>query len=185
MEEFEHKLNNKTPPSMSEDTSSVVGNYLEKRNLKDEVVEVPLYQGVRIDNGPAEKNKILITANLNGCTATLIWTELADHTRSAQLVHFPPFMIERHLQKIAELVTETDKKAPQKHALVYLSSKRKENESQIIESIKSVFGADVSITSRYYENATSTESGIMGIELRSRGEGNVIYHIGKDAIAFT
>lgn len=181
MKGFEHQPNDKMPPSVSEGVSLTVENYLEKRNLKDEVVEVLLYQGVRIDSGPTEKNKILITANLNGCTATIIWTELADHTRSAQLVHFPPFMLERHLQKITDLVTESDKEAPEKHVFVYLSSKRKENESKIIDHMKSVLGANLLVQTRYYENGTDAESGIVGIELRPEG-GDVIYHIGKDAI---
>ncbi|MBC7981920.1 hypothetical protein H7X65_02475 [Candidatus Parcubacteria bacterium] len=174
MKEFEN------PPvsESSEHISPAIAEYLKERSIEAKVIQVPLFEGVRIETGPHEQEQVLITEKLNGCTATIIWTEQADHTRSAQLVHFPPFMLARHLEKISSLVTQDDIDAPKKNALIYLQSKRKENEDEISTYIKSLLGEQASVTVEYYD--TGEESDIAGIEM---GSEKVIYHLGQKNIA--
>jgi hypothetical protein len=162
--------------------SGKIKRYSEQRGITDKITQVPLYQGARIDIGPDDPNQVLITENLNGCSATIIWTESSDHLRSAQLVHFPPFMLDRHLQKIKDLIKDSDLVAFEKHALLYLSSRRRENEFKIIECMQSELGKDLQITIRFYEEKTDDESGILAVELKSGQDGEVIYHLGKDRL---
>lgn len=174
MKEFE----NPPSPESDQDISPTIREYLKERNIEAKVAQVPLFEGVRIEIGPHEQNRVLITEKLNGCTATIIWTEREDHTRSAQLVHFPPFMLARHLEKISSLVTESDMGASNKNAVIYLQSKRKENESDITSYIKNLLGENVSVSVEYYEG--QEEGGIAGIEMKPE---QVIYHLGQKDIA--
>lgn len=122
----------------------------------------------------------MITEKLNGCTATIIYTMHANKTRSAQLTHFPPFMLARHLEKISSLITQDDIEASEKHALIYLQSKRKENEDEIISHIKRTLGENVSIVVEYYDN--EDESDTLGIEIKKE---EVIYHVGSKDVVIT
>lgn len=174
MKEFE----NPPIPESEDDISPIIKEYLKKRNIEAHINQVPLFEGVRVEINPNEQDQVLITEKLNGCTATIIYTEQVDKTRSAQLAHFPPFMLARHLEKISSLITQDDIDASQKHALIYLQSKRKENEDEIISHIKRTLGENVSIVVEYYDK--EDESDIVGIEIKND---EVIYHVGaKDVV---
>jgi hypothetical protein len=172
----------KNPPiHESEDSiTPTIKEYLKKRNIEAHITQVSLFEGVRIEIDPNEQDQVLITEKLNGCTATIIYTEHADKTCSAQLAHFPPFMLARHLEKITSLINQDDIDASQKHVLIYLQSKRKENEDEIISDIKRTLGENVSMVVEYYDK--EDESDIVGIEIKQE---EVIYHIGaKDVVIY-
>ena len=173
MEKFENPPTTET----NENISPTIQEYLQKRNIEGNVIEVSLYSGARIESNPGEQGQVLITEKLNGCMATIIYTEQKDMKSSAQLVHFPPFMLDRHLEKISSLTTQDDVDATKKYALVYLQLKRKENEDAIISHIKTVLGDNVSIHVEYYE--AGDESDIAGIEINPE---HVVYHVGAKEV---
>jgi hypothetical protein len=156
--------------------------YLKRRRIEGAMIEVPLYGGGRIEAVPTDENKVLITEKLNGCIATIVWTESKDKRRSAQIAHFPSIMPDRHFEKISEMATDADKAASVKGALVYMSSKRPESESRIIAHLKQVFGPDISIVSRYYKERAGGESGIVAVELKPRQGKGILFHAGEKKI---
>ncbi len=159
------------------EASPTIVSYLERKGVTGIVTEILLYQGQRISREDTKDSEILVTEKLNGCTAIAVWTN-----ESAQLSHFPPFMLEKHLDVISTLLTKKDIDSPEKHALVYMSSKRTENEDKIVEYLKNKIGEEIDVTIKYYDSLNDKDSEYLALELKPNHV--VVVHHGEDYSLF-
>lgn len=159
------------------ETSLTMADYLEKNGVAGKVTEVSLFQVEQITREPSEISQILTTEKLNGCTAIAIWSQ-----DSAQLSHFPPFMLEKHLNAISTCLNTQDRRTAKNYAFIYLSSKRRENEFKIIAFLKKNLGNDCHITVNYYEQKSDQDSQYIALEFKSNS--NVVAYHGKTMTQF-
>jgi hypothetical protein len=161
--------------------SENASRYIEKRELEGEVTPVKLYEGKRVEIKPGEGAKIIITGDLNGCTATAILTKDKDSKRSVQMVHFPPFMLNRHLNKIDGIATAEDRAAENQAALIYTSERRQENKEAIEAHLKKTFGEKIVVVHKTYpERTNDPENGILAVEIKD--EEIPRFYLGKERI---
>jgi hypothetical protein len=151
--------------------------FVQDRGLEGKVEAIPLYGGSRVEVRMDGTPQVLITEHLNGCTATVIVTEHEDLTRSAQLVHFPPFFLDSHMKKIDSLASEEDRAAQKNESLIYMSETRQENRATIEEHLRSIFGDSIAITfATYQENAPHDHAGTLAVEIPGNPDEPTRYH---------
>lgn len=157
---------------LTKEISTTMASYLERKEITGKLTQVSVFQVERVTKERAEISQILATEKLNGCTAIAIWSQ-----NSAQLSHFPPFMLGRHLDAILTHLTMQDQKSIENGAFIYLASSRKENESKITAYLKKHLGINSKITVRYYQQEADQDSQYLALEFKS--DSGVIVHHGN------
>ena len=134
--------------------------------------------------GLRKDRQYMLTNELNGCIATVVMSEHPTGIREVGLTHFPPFMKDRNLKELEQLVTPEMKSSKNKAVFVYAQEKRSEETLPgLIEGIKKIFGEDVVIRVEKYKNEGEEDDGTLIIRIPTNAEGPISAHLRKGAIS--
>lgn len=130
---------------------------------------VGTYESKSVAVGRGEPSQHLVTHKLNGCVATVVFTNFKDGRREAAMTHFPDFMRERNrggLERVAKPAGEVEAR----RAMIYMEDKRIGGKGDHESMVKSVFGEDVPVeTIPYHTDPTKEDNGMLVVEVSPRG----------------
>lgn len=141
---------------------------------------VKLYEGKRVVVGEdyeGENPQFLLTNELNGCIATVLFSEDTESAkREVAFTHFPPFMNERNMKMIDELVTPEMKAGSKKKILVFCQEKRSERVSEFVAQIKDTFGSNAEVEIVKYKKEGKEDDGTLLVRIPKIGAGPMSIH---------
>ena len=131
---------------------------------------VKIYHGEHVEIAPGESGpKFLLTNELNGCTATVIFTEQADGRREAAMAHFPDIMTARHVSKLGEIVTEKMRSSPKKSALIFAADNRQESVAEIQTELRALLGEEADVQIESYKKSDEADYGVLLVRVPPAG----------------
>lgn len=145
-----------------------------ERQFLVEIVKV--LEAKRFSVPEGAPTEVVLTSRLNGCIATLIVAD-GKGGREAALSHFPPFMLDRNVKNLDQVVTPDMRMAEKKTIFMLVAANRKEEIPRLREEVVKLVGADASVTvQEYTTDPTKPDSGVLLVKIPPAGEGSVSVH---------
>jgi hypothetical protein len=141
---------------------------------------VKIYEGKHVvvnENYEGENPQFILTNELNGCAATVLFSENSKTAeREVVFTHFPPLMHERNLKMVDELVTQEMKAGNKKKVLIFCQAKRSEWVSEFLNKIINIYGSDTEVEIVKYKKEGREDDGTLLVRIPKISVGPISVH---------
>ncbi|MBI5135398.1 hypothetical protein HZA86_04175 [Candidatus Uhrbacteria bacterium] len=150
---------------------------LEREGGKLPVKFVPVFGSDSIEVSAIDSPKWIATNKLNGCMATLVYTEDQRGKRSVAISHFPTLMNKRHIAALEQQRIHMFDAGVVKKAIIFLDDRYTEGLELIQQTIQQTLGISDVIIEHYQAGLAKQGDGVVIVSVPPYGQGHVEYRV--------